>query len=83
MIIQLGMLALSRLRAVRHEEDGQTMIEYALLAFLVAIAAVVLLSIIGFDIKEVFDSVENEIGSGTGEVPAATGDNDGDTATTR
>jgi Flp pilus assembly pilin Flp len=71
------------LARVRRDEDGQSMIEYALLAFLIAIAAVVLLSVLGVDIAEVFDSVENNIGDDTaaddGTTP--TGDDDADEAT--
>ena len=59
---QLALKAFSR---VRRDEEGQAMIEYALLAFLIAIAAVVLLSVIGVDIAEVFDDVENSLGSST------------------
>lgn len=38
------------------------MIEYALLAVFVAIVAFVLLSVIGVDVMEFFDSVENVTG---------------------
>jgi Flp pilus assembly pilin Flp len=48
---------------VRHEE-GQTLIEYALLAFLIAIAAIIFLSAIGLDLAETFDKVENSLGIG-------------------
>jgi Flp pilus assembly pilin Flp len=48
---------------VRHEE-GQTLIEYALLAFLIAIAAILFLSAIGLDLAETFDKVENSLGIG-------------------
>jgi Flp pilus assembly pilin Flp len=48
---------------VRYEE-GQTLIEYALLAFLIAIAAIIFLSAIGLDLAETFDHVENALGIG-------------------
>jgi Flp pilus assembly pilin Flp len=63
------------------EEDGQTLIEYALLAFLVAIAAIVLLAAIGFDLQETFDAVEEALGLDDGEAPAVpTGDEDAEPA---
>lgn len=46
------------------EEDGQTLIEYALLAFLVAIVSILLLTAIGLDLAETFDEVENALGLG-------------------
>jgi Flp pilus assembly pilin Flp len=51
---------LARLR----KDDGQTMIEYALLAFLVAIVSIVFLSAIGLDLAETFDAVEDALGIG-------------------
>jgi Flp pilus assembly pilin Flp len=64
------------IRAFLRSERGQGMVEYALILFLVSIGAVLFLTAIGFDIKEVFDSVENALGLGDGEAPAPTGDND-------
>ena len=64
------------IRAYLSSERGQGMVEYALILFLIAIGAVVLLTAIGFDIQEVFNAVENAIGLGDPEAPAPTGDND-------
>ena len=61
---------LNYLRALRtqmaplRDEEGQTLIEYALLAFLVAIVSIVLLSAIGLDLAETFDEIENALGLG-------------------
>ncbi len=52
----------AQLARVRSEENGQTLIEYALLAFLIAIAAIIFLSAIGLDLAETFDEVENALG---------------------
>jgi Flp pilus assembly pilin Flp len=52
--------ALARLR----KDDGQTLIEYALLAFLIAIVSIVLLYAIGLDLAETFDEIENALGLG-------------------
>lgn len=82
-LTSLGLKALAR---IRKDEDGQSMIEYALLAFLIAIAAVVLLSVIGVDIAEIFDDVENNLGTdGTavgGEGHTPQGDDNTDEAGT-
>ena len=81
-MLMLSSLALKALARVRRDEEGQSMIEYALLAFLIAIAAVVLLSVIGVDVAEVFDSVEDNLGDDTaandGTTP--TGDDNADEA---
>jgi Flp pilus assembly pilin Flp len=62
----------TQLARLRKDEAGQTLIEYALLAFLIAIACIVFLSAIGLDLAETFDEVENALGVG--------GDNTVDTA---
>lgn len=58
------------------DDRGQTMIEYALIAFLIAVAAIIFLAAIGFDLEETFDFVENAIGTGNGEAPTTPGDAD-------
>ena len=64
-------------RRLSNEERGQTLIEYALIATLVAIAAILILAAIGFDINETFDSVENALGLGSDEtVSTPAGDDD-------
>jgi Flp pilus assembly pilin Flp len=50
------------------DEEGQTLIEYALLAFLIAIVAILLLAAIGLDLAETFDKVENSLGIGADNV---------------
>ena len=64
---------------VRHEE-GQTLIEYALIAFLIAIAAIIFLSAIGLDLAETFDKVEDSLGLGTENDATAEGISDAATA---
>jgi Flp pilus assembly pilin Flp len=61
----------SRLR----NEDGQTLIEYSLIATLVAIGAILMLVAVGWDIQETFDAVEETLGFGTNGT-APTGDED-------
>jgi Flp pilus assembly pilin Flp len=54
----------TRLNRLWAGENGQTLIEYALLAFLIAIAAILFLAAIGLDLAETFDAVENALGLG-------------------
>ena len=63
---------LARLR----KDDGQTLIEYALLAFLIAIVSILLLAAIGLDLAETFDSVENALGIGDSNDVSAGGTDD-------
>ena len=54
----------TRLARLRAEQDGQTLVEYALIAFLVALACVVFLSAVGLDLAETYDHIENALGIG-------------------
>ena len=81
-VMMITRFALGAYNRLRKEESGQSMIEYALLAFLIAIAAVVLLSVIGVDIAEVFDDVEDNLGDDTAANDGTTpvGDDNADEA---
>ena len=50
-------------RALRREEDGQDMIEYALLAALISIVAIAIIVLIGPYLKDLFQDVVNGLGS--------------------
>ena len=67
--------ALTYIKARLRDEEGQTLIEYALIASLVAIAAILMLVAVGWDIQETFDQVEEALGFGTNGT-APTGDED-------
>ena len=43
-------------------EDGQGMVEYALILFLISIVAIVFLTAIGTDVADVYNQVENALG---------------------
>lgn len=64
------------------DEAGQTLIEYAVLALLISIAAVILMSAIGLDIAEWFDAIENVLGLGADNTVDATPGTDDATAPT-
>jgi len=75
LLIKQRELVRSCIQRLRADERGQTMIEYALIAFLVAIAAIVLLANVGVDLEEVFNKIEDALGfSQSATTPA--GDND-------
>ena len=48
-------------RSFRDREEGQGLVEYALILSLVSIAAIVVLGLLGTDVTEIFDTVENDI----------------------
>jgi pilus assembly protein Flp/PilA len=46
-------------RALRIEEDGQGMVEYALILVLIAIVVIVILQLVGKQVNNVFSNVSN------------------------
>ena len=48
-------------RALRHREDGQTMVEYALILALVSVAAVTILSTLGGSVSSIFNKVNDDL----------------------
>jgi Flp pilus assembly pilin Flp len=52
---------LDRYVRLTNGEEGQAMVEYALILFLVSIVAIVFLTVIGTDVKEVFNQVEDAL----------------------
>jgi len=53
--------AVTLLDRARSREDGQAMVEYALLLFLIAIVSIVILGLLGTKVSEVFNQVVNDI----------------------
>jgi pilus assembly protein Flp/PilA len=52
-----------RLVALVDRDEGQDMIEYALLAALIAIAAIAVIILVGPELKNLFQDVVNGLGS--------------------
>ncbi len=50
-----------RLQDVRDREEGQGMVEYALILALVSVAAIVVLGFLGVDVDAALDTVETGI----------------------
>lgn len=48
------------------EDEGQTMIEYALLAVFISIVAIVFLIAIGVDVTRIFTNVDTALGGANG-----------------
>jgi len=60
-LMQLGSQAAALLRAVRRREEGQAMVEYALILALVSVVAVVVLASIGTGITGIFTTIANDL----------------------
>ena len=66
----------SDIRTYLHSERGQGMVEYALIVFLISIGSLILRTAIGLDLQEVFDTVEDALGTGDPDAENPTGDDD-------
>ena len=49
------------IQSARDREEGQGLVEYALILSLVSIASIVVLGVVGTDVGEVLDAVENAL----------------------
>jgi pilus assembly protein Flp/PilA len=56
------------IRERAEREEGQAMVEYALILALISIVSILVLEALGLDIKGVFKTVETAV-SGTGSAP--------------
>jgi Flp pilus assembly pilin Flp len=61
MLIRLHVMASSWMYDLRHREEGQTLVEYGLILFLVSIAVVAALQFLAGGIKNVLTNVGNAI----------------------
>ena len=55
------MTSLTELAARRDSEDGQAMVEYGLILALVSVVAIGVLTIVGTDVKAVFQSIADSL----------------------
>jgi len=58
---------ITRVRALLRDDEGQDLIEYALLAGLIALVSTLALTNAGTEVKEIWEGIETELG----KVPAA------------
>ena len=49
------------LKALRDEQSGQAMVEYALILALVSVAAVGILSLLGGSVSSIFDEINHDL----------------------
>jgi pilus assembly protein Flp/PilA len=60
MLRALPMRAYLALQSVKDREDGQAMVEYALLLSLIAIVSIAVLTTLGTKVSSVFDEINND-----------------------
>lgn len=60
MLASLMRLPQSVLAAPRSDEDGQAMVEYALILFLVALVAIAIVGVLGTTVSSMFSTVVSE-----------------------
>ena len=57
----MSLLVQEAIQSARNREEGQALVEYALILSLVSIASIVVLGVVGADVGEVLDAVENAL----------------------
>ena len=62
---EVAMTIFSRLRAFVHEEEGQDLLEYALLIALIALVCVGAVALAGTKVSQVFENIAGQIPAGT------------------
>jgi len=60
MLLMLAARALRSLESVRRREDGQALVEYALILFLVAVVSIAILGTLGGAVSSMFSVVNSE-----------------------
>ena len=50
-----------RINELRNREEGQALVEYALILALVSVAAIVVLGLLGLDVRDAINGVEDQI----------------------
>lgn len=58
---QIPMRVYLALTALRNDEEGQAMVEYALILALVSVAAVAILSTLGHSVSSIFNEINNDL----------------------
>jgi pilus assembly protein Flp/PilA len=61
MLFSLPMRAFLAVSAARDREDGQALVEYALLLFLIAVVSIGILSVLGQSVSSVFSEINADI----------------------
>jgi pilus assembly protein Flp/PilA len=61
MLRSLPMRAYLTLASARDREDGQAMVEYALLLFLIAVVSIAVLTVLGHRVSSLFNEISRDI----------------------
>jgi Flp pilus assembly pilin Flp len=69
MLVSLLQAGAQRLASRVRREEGQALIEYVLIGALISVACIFLLTVVGFDINSVLDSLENALAGEDGTNP--------------
>jgi len=54
------------LKARMRDEEGQTVVEYALILVLISVAAIVIMGLVGTSVNDVFDTANDALGGAAG-----------------
>jgi pilus assembly protein Flp/PilA len=61
MVFQKAYAVLSFLRARTERQEGQALVEYALILALIAVASILILQALGVNVSRVFNSVNSQL----------------------
>jgi pilus assembly protein Flp/PilA len=61
MILQKAYVGLSFLRARLERQEGQALVEYALILALIAVVSIAILTALGINVSRVFNSVNTQL----------------------
>ena len=61
MLSSLPMRAYLTLTSARDREDGQAMVEYALLLFLIAVVSIAVLTVLGHRVSSLFNEITHDL----------------------
>ena len=61
MILQKAYVGLSLLRARLERQEGQALVEYALILALIAVVSILILQALGVNVSRVFNSVNTQL----------------------
>jgi len=61
MLLSLPTRAILAVSSARDREDGQALVEYALLLFLIAVVSIAILSTLGRSVSSVFNEINADI----------------------
>ncbi len=54
------------MKSLWHDEEGATMVEYALMLALIAIVAILVVTVLGTKVSQTFDSAQSQLPAGGG-----------------